>query len=161
MLQHSCWRLPEDRGSACSRYSSFGLGVCCLNTSANFSRRRVVYTVHPSKRTPKLRKHCPAPPRLISARGEARGHKQTPQRRQLEQFRRYALSRYVNLTLSMPLLLMLLRAGWCGRPPCSFSPRIMAECGSKGSPLNISQMIACVGQQSVGGKRIQNGFVNR
>lgn len=43
--------------------------------------------------------------------------------------------------------------------PCS--PRIMAECGSKGSPLNISQMIACVGQQSVGGKRIQNGFVNR
>ncbi|CAN0455678.1 unnamed protein product [Ascophyllum nodosum] len=38
------------------------------------------------------------------------------------------------------------------------SPRIMAECGSKGSPLNISQMIACVGQQSVGGKRIQNGF---
>ncbi len=37
----------------------------------------------------------------------------------------------------------------------------MAECGSKGSPLNISQMIACVGQQSVGGKRIQNGFVNR
>lgn len=42
-----------------------------------------------------------------------------------------------------------------------YSPRIMAECGSKGSPLNISQMIACVGQQSVGGKRIQNGFVNR
>eukprot|EP00611_Tribonema_gayanum_P007281 TRINITY_DN1663_c0_g2_i1.p1 TRINITY_DN1663_c0_g2~~TRINITY_DN1663_c0_g2_i1.p1 ORF type:complete len:1415 (-),score=378.85 TRINITY_DN1663_c0_g2_i1:1397-5641(-) len=41
------------------------------------------------------------------------------------------------------------------------SPRIMAECGSKGSPLNISQMIACVGQQSVGGKRIENGFVKR
>ena len=41
------------------------------------------------------------------------------------------------------------------------SPRIMAECGSKGSPLNISQMIACVGQQAVGGQRIANGFVNR
>lgn len=41
------------------------------------------------------------------------------------------------------------------------SPRIMADCGSKGSPLNISQMIACVGQQSVGGKRIENGFVSR
>ncbi|CAM9584599.1 unnamed protein product [Chrysoparadoxa australica] len=41
------------------------------------------------------------------------------------------------------------------------SPRIMAESGSKGSPLNISQMIACVGQQSVGGKRIENGFVSR
>lgn len=43
----------------------------------------------------------------------------------------------------------------------SNTPRIMAECGSKGSPLNISQMIACVGQQAVGGMRIQNGFVNR
>jgi DNA-directed RNA polymerase III subunit RPC1 len=41
------------------------------------------------------------------------------------------------------------------------SPRIMAACGSKGSPLNISQMIACVGQQSVSGKRIENGFVRR
>ena len=37
----------------------------------------------------------------------------------------------------------------------------MAECGSKGSPLNISQMISCVGQQAVGGMRIQDGFVNR
>jgi len=45
--------------------------------------------------------------------------------------------------------------------PWSNTPRIMAECGSKGSPLNISQMIACVGQQAVSGKRIQNGFVNR
>ncbi len=41
------------------------------------------------------------------------------------------------------------------------APRIMAECGSKGSPLNISQMIACVGQQAVGGQRIANGFVDR
>ena len=32
---------------------------------------------------------------------------------------------------------------------------------SKGSPLNISQMISCVGQQAVGGTRIQNGFVDR
>lgn len=37
----------------------------------------------------------------------------------------------------------------------------MAECGSKGSPLNISQMMACVGQQAVGGMRILDGFVNR
>lgn len=43
----------------------------------------------------------------------------------------------------------------------SNTPRIMAECGSKGSPLNISQMMACVGQQAVGGMRIQDGFVNR
>ena len=45
--------------------------------------------------------------------------------------------------------------------PWTNTPRIMAECGSKGSPLNISQMIACVGQQAVGGNRIENGFVNR
>ena len=45
--------------------------------------------------------------------------------------------------------------------PWSNTPRIMADCGSKGSPLNISQMVACVGQQAVGGMRIQNGFVNR
>lgn len=31
------------------------------------------------------------------------------------------------------------------------SPLIMASCGSKGSTINISQMIACVGQQAVGG----------
>mmetsp|Transcript_12160 Transcript_12160/g.26843 ORF Transcript_12160/g.26843 Transcript_12160/m.26843 type:complete len:1179 (-) Transcript_12160:120-3656(-) len=45
--------------------------------------------------------------------------------------------------------------------PWSNTPRIMADCGAKGSPLNISQMVACVGQQAVGGMRIQNGFVNR
>jgi DNA-directed RNA polymerase III subunit RPC1 len=45
--------------------------------------------------------------------------------------------------------------------PFHNNPRIMAECGSKGSALNISQMMACVGQQSVGGKRVPEGFVNR
>lgn len=41
------------------------------------------------------------------------------------------------------------------------SPLIMSQCGSKGSPINISQMVACVGQQSVGGRRAPNGFVDR
>nr|CCA19646.1 DNAdirected RNA polymerase III largest subunit puta [Albugo laibachii Nc14]CCA23078.1 RNA polymerase III putative [Albugo laibachii Nc14] len=45
--------------------------------------------------------------------------------------------------------------------PFHNNPRIMAECGSKGSALNISQMVACVGQQSVSGKRVPEGFVNR
>jgi DNA-directed RNA polymerase III subunit RPC1 len=48
-----------------------------------------------------------------------------------------------------------------GDLPRTNSPRIMAECGSKGSALNVSQMIACLGQQAVDGKRIQNGFVRR
>jgi len=45
--------------------------------------------------------------------------------------------------------------------PWHNAPRIMTECGSKGSDINISQMMAILGQQSVGGKRIENGFVNR
>lgn len=41
------------------------------------------------------------------------------------------------------------------------SPLIMSQCGSKGSPINIAQMVACVGQQSVGGRRAPNGFTGR
>ncbi|MED6160929.1 DNA-directed RNA polymerase III subunit 1 [Stylosanthes scabra] len=41
------------------------------------------------------------------------------------------------------------------------SPLIMSQCGSKGSPINISQMVACVGQQIVGGCRAPNGFMDR
>lgn len=37
----------------------------------------------------------------------------------------------------------------------------MAVCGSKGSFINISQMIACVGQQAISGKRVPNGFEDR
>ncbi|KAJ2723726.1 DNA-directed RNA polymerase III subunit C1 (rpo31) [Coemansia sp. Benny D115] len=39
--------------------------------------------------------------------------------------------------------------------------RIMATCGSKGSPINVCQMVACVGQQIVSGKRISDGFTDR
>eukprot|EP01119_Soliformovum_irregulare_P009594 TRINITY_DN2305_c0_g1_i1.p1 TRINITY_DN2305_c0_g1~~TRINITY_DN2305_c0_g1_i1.p1 ORF type:complete len:1461 (+),score=465.40 TRINITY_DN2305_c0_g1_i1:140-4384(+) len=41
------------------------------------------------------------------------------------------------------------------------TPLIMALCGSKGSNINISQMIACVGQQTLSGSRIPYGFINR
>ncbi|KAK2152800.1 hypothetical protein LSH36_317g01042 [Paralvinella palmiformis] len=41
------------------------------------------------------------------------------------------------------------------------SPLTMAICGSKGSFINISQMIACVGQQAISGKRVPNGFEDR
>ena len=40
-------------------------------------------------------------------------------------------------------------------------PLIMSQCGSKGSPINISQMLACVGQQAVGGRRAPDGFNER
>jgi DNA-directed RNA polymerase III subunit RPC1 len=43
----------------------------------------------------------------------------------------------------------------------SNAPLVMALCGSKGSFINISQMIACVGQQAVNGKRVPNGFEDR
>ncbi|EZA62907.1 DNA-directed RNA polymerase III subunit RPC1 [Ooceraea biroi] len=38
---------------------------------------------------------------------------------------------------------------------------IMALCGSKGSFINISQMIACLSQQAINGQRVQNGFEHR
>ncbi|KAJ1897533.1 DNA-directed RNA polymerase III subunit C1 (rpo31), partial [Kickxella alabastrina] len=41
------------------------------------------------------------------------------------------------------------------------APLIMATCGSKGSPINVCQMVACVGQQIVSGSRIADGFTDR
>ncbi|RKO98838.1 hypothetical protein CXG81DRAFT_15380 [Caulochytrium protostelioides] len=41
------------------------------------------------------------------------------------------------------------------------APMTMALCGSKGSKINVSQMVACVGQQIVSGSRIPNGFIDR
>ena len=38
---------------------------------------------------------------------------------------------------------------------------IMVKAGSKGSEINISQMISCLGQQNVDGKRIPYGFEDR
>ena len=38
---------------------------------------------------------------------------------------------------------------------------IMALSGSKGSTINVSQMVAAVGQQIIGGKRIHEGFQDR
>lgn len=45
--------------------------------------------------------------------------------------------------------------------PSYNAPRIMAVCGAKGSDLNLSQMIACVGQQTASGKRMPDGFFDR
>jgi len=45
--------------------------------------------------------------------------------------------------------------------PHSNSAYVMATCGSKGSSINICQMMVCVGQQVVGGKRMPDGFVRR
>jgi len=38
---------------------------------------------------------------------------------------------------------------------------IMARTGARGSSLNIGQMMACIGQQSIRGKRVRIGYVNR
>ncbi|SCW02286.1 LAFE_0F03092g1_1 [Lachancea fermentati] len=38
---------------------------------------------------------------------------------------------------------------------------IMATCGSKGSNLNVSQMVAVVGQQIISGNRVPDGFQDR
>jgi DNA-directed RNA polymerase II subunit RPB1 len=54
-------------------------------------------------------------------------------------------------------------AGKIGRKSLSKDNRfvIMVSSGSKGKNLNIAQMISCLGQQNVDGKRIPYGFENR
>jgi DNA-directed RNA polymerase II subunit RPB1 len=54
-------------------------------------------------------------------------------------------------------------AGKLGRENLNSTNRfvIMVNAGSKGSDLNISQMISCLGQQNVDGKRIPYGFEDR
>ncbi|PHH75185.1 hypothetical protein CDD82_4549 [Ophiocordyceps australis] len=41
------------------------------------------------------------------------------------------------------------------------SPLIMAQSGSKGSDINVAQMVAVVGQQIIGGQRVPDGFQDR
>ncbi|KAJ3348238.1 hypothetical protein HDU83_001425 [Entophlyctis luteolus] len=41
------------------------------------------------------------------------------------------------------------------------APLIMTLCGSKGSKINVSQMVALVGQQIISGSRIPDGFIDR
>ncbi|MBT6939981.1 MAG: hypothetical protein HN994_06270, partial [Candidatus Marinimicrobia bacterium] len=54
-------------------------------------------------------------------------------------------------------------AGKIGRKSLSTDNRfvIMVNAGSKGSTINIAQMISCLGQQNVDGKRIPLGFEDR
>ena len=54
-------------------------------------------------------------------------------------------------------------AGKVGRESLTGTNRFltMVNAGSKGSDINISQMIACLGQQNVDNKRIPYGFENR
>ena len=54
-------------------------------------------------------------------------------------------------------------AGKIGKNSLSKDNRflIMVEAGSKGKPLNIVQMISCLGQQNVDGKRIPYGYESR
>ncbi|KAM0265352.1 hypothetical protein ACHAQJ_000193 [Trichoderma viride] len=41
------------------------------------------------------------------------------------------------------------------------APLIMANSGSKGLHINVAQMVACVGQQIIGGQRVPDGFQDR
>ncbi|KAJ4133903.1 DNA-directed RNA polymerase III subunit C1 (rpo31) [Fusarium equiseti] len=41
------------------------------------------------------------------------------------------------------------------------APLVMAKSGSKGSELNVAQMVALVGQQIIGGARVADGFQDR
>ena len=65
----------------------------------------------------------------------------------------------INNTLSKALS----QAGKIGLNSLSDKNRfvIMVNAGSKGSEINISQMISCLGQQQVDGKRVPYGFTDR
>ena len=41
------------------------------------------------------------------------------------------------------------------------APLIMSQCGSKGSKINVAQMVTCVGQQIIAGSRVPDGFGDR
>ncbi|EGY15512.1 hypothetical protein D7B24_008339 [Verticillium nonalfalfae] len=41
------------------------------------------------------------------------------------------------------------------------APLVMAKSGSKGSEINVAQMVAVVGQQIIGGSRVADGFQDR
>ncbi|CZT45060.1 probable DNA-directed RNA polymerase III subunit RPC1 [Rhynchosporium secalis] len=41
------------------------------------------------------------------------------------------------------------------------APLVMAKSGSKGSNINVAQMVAVVGQQIIGGQRVADGFQDR
>ncbi|TLS27324.1 hypothetical protein PpBr36_05316 [Pyricularia pennisetigena] len=41
------------------------------------------------------------------------------------------------------------------------APLVMAKSGSKGSEINVAQMVALVGQQIIGGQRVPDGFQDR
>uniref|UniRef100_A0A8C2PGV5 DNA-directed RNA polymerase subunit n=1 Tax=Capra hircus TaxID=9925 RepID=A0A8C2PGV5_CAPHI len=62
------------------------------------------------------------------------------------------------LEVSLALWVRLAASGTVGPEE---NPLTMALCGSKGSFINISQMIACVGQQAISGSRVPDGFENR
>ena len=55
------------------------------------------------------------------------------------------------------------RAGSIGLKSLDINNRMtnMVSAGSKGSEINVAQMISCLGQQNVDGKRIPYGFVDR
>ena len=55
------------------------------------------------------------------------------------------------------------QAGKIGRNSLNKQNRFLmiVNSGSKGSPINISQMLSCLGQQSVEGKRVPYGFEHR
>ena len=75
--------------------------------------------------------------------------------------------RSVKETLELKILEMLNKArNTTGAIVAEYSDKnthsiIMADSGARGNILNLAQMAACVGQQAMRGKRIENGYISR
>ncbi len=75
--------------------------------------------------------------------------------------------RSVKETLELKILEILNKArNKCGNIVQEFASKkthtiIMADSGARGTPINLAQMAACVGQQAMRGKRIEKGYLGR
>ncbi len=75
--------------------------------------------------------------------------------------------RSIEETLELKILELLNKArNKCGKIVQEYASKethtiIMADSGARGTPINLAQMAACVGQQAMRGKRIGKGYAGR
>ncbi|MBS3141861.1 DNA-directed RNA polymerase subunit A' [Candidatus Woesearchaeota archaeon] len=89
----------------------------------------------------------------------------------IDQFHQHQLEVYpgrtMEETLELKILTVLNQArNTCGEIVSTYCDKkthtlIMADSGARGNILNLAQMAACVGQQALGGKRIERGYRGR
>ncbi len=98
-------------------------------------------------------------------------HAEQEVKKLIDQFHQHQLEvfpgRTMQETLELKILTVLNQArNMCGEIVSTYCDKkthtlIMADSGARGNILNLAQMAACVGQQALGGKRIERGYRGR